>query len=118
MHARGGVSAQAAAALRSLSPFSPLIQHTWKPRSPPPPCHHQHNQQPAVAFFNVGELAVDALVATLRGDLSGRLSDANLLAVVGNDAFDHSGAPGVLATALELYSVPGAPLVLPCCWLW
>lgn len=60
--------------------------------------------QPAVAFFNVGELAVDALVATLGLRLVARLGDPNLLAVVGNDAYDHTGETGVLATALEMYS--------------
>lgn len=72
---------------------------------PHPPPH----AQPAVAFFNVGELAVDALVSTLSLRLAARLSDPNLLAVVGNDAYDHTGESGVLATALELYSAgPGA----------
>jgi hypothetical protein len=71
--------------------------------APPPP------PKPAVAFFNVGELAVDALIATLGLRLAARLGSPDLLAVVGNDAFDHEGAAGQLATALELYSAgPGA----------
>ncbi|GBF93879.1 proteasome assembly chaperone [Raphidocelis subcapitata] len=60
---------------------------------------------PAVAFFNVGELAVDALIATLGAAPAGRLDDADLLPVVGCGAFDHAGAgpEGRLATAMELY---------------
>ncbi|KAI8470845.1 MAG: PAC2 family-domain-containing protein [Monoraphidium minutum] len=59
---------------------------------------------PAVAFFNVGELAVDALISTLRLRLAARLGAPDLLPVAGNDAFDHEAGGGLLATALELYS--------------
>jgi hypothetical protein len=87
-----------------------MLGPSFPPPHPPPPDRrttHQTNtnpHQPAVAFFNVGELAADALIATLGAPLAGRLGDPNLLPVAGNDAFDHAGAAGELATALELYS--------------
>lgn len=62
--------------------------------------------QPAVAFANVGELAIDVLVCTLKAQLAARLDDENLLACVGNNAYS-TQPPGLLATALELYQVPG-----------
>jgi proteasome assembly chaperone 2 len=63
--------------------------------------------QPAVAFANVGELAVDVLVTTLGAQLAARLDSPNLLACVGNNAYQPQ-PPGLLATAAELYHVPGA----------
>ncbi|KAF8058335.1 psmG2 [Scenedesmus sp. PABB004] len=66
---------------------------------------------PAVAFANIGELALDALIASLGAARVARLDDANVLAVVGNNAFTPD-PPGLLATALELYSVPGSRLFL------
>lgn len=68
--------------------------------------------QPAVAFANVGELAVDLLVCTLEAQPVARLDSENLLACVGNNAYNLQPA-GLLATALELYQVPGKQL--PCC---
>ncbi|GFR49103.1 hypothetical protein Agub_g10898, partial [Astrephomene gubernaculifera] len=65
---------------------------------------------PAVTYANVGELAVDVLVATLCPQPLGSLESANVLPVVGNDAF--SVGPGTLSTALEAFSLPGRPLVL------
>ncbi|GLC38703.1 hypothetical protein PLESTB_000592500 [Pleodorina starrii] len=72
---------------------------------------------PAVAYANVGELAIDVLVATLRPKSLGAVESVNVLPVVGNDAYDVDPSPqqpqqpGRLATALELFSVPGRPLV-------
>jgi hypothetical protein len=65
--------------------------------------------QPAVAFANVGELAVDLLVCTLKAHPVARLDSDNLLACVGNNAYNLQPA-GLLATALELYQVPGEQL--------
>eukprot|EP00882_Tetradesmus_deserticola_P034835 GHRQ01040128.1.p1 GENE.GHRQ01040128.1~~GHRQ01040128.1.p1 ORF type:complete len:130 (-),score=31.16 GHRQ01040128.1:39-428(-) len=65
--------------------------------------------QPAVAFANIGELAVDVLVCTLKAQLAARLDDENLLACAGNNAYSLQ-PPGLLATALELYQVPGGRL--------
>jgi hypothetical protein len=65
-----------------------------------------NRQQPAVAFANIGELAVDVLVCTLKAQLVARLEDENLLACAGNNAYSLQPA-GLLATALELYQVPG-----------
>ena len=62
--------------------------------------------QPAVTHANVGELALDVLVATLQPEYLGPLEDANILPCVGNDAFDPA-TPGTLSTALELFRVPG-----------
>lgn len=64
---------------------------------------------PAVTHANVGELAVDVLVATLRPEYLGPLEDANVLPCVGNDAYD-SAIPGNLSTALELFRAPGTKL--------
>lgn len=62
--------------------------------------------QPAVAFANIGELSIDLLVCTLKAQPAARLDSDNLLACVGNNAYEVQ-PPGLLATALELYQVPG-----------
>lgn len=62
--------------------------------------------QPAVAFANIGELAIDVLITTLQAQLVARLDTPNLMACVGNNAYQPQPA-GLLATAAELYSVPG-----------
>lgn len=62
--------------------------------------------QPAVAFANIGELSIDLMVCTLKAQPAARLDSDNLLACVGNNAYE-SQPPGLLATALELYQVPG-----------
>lgn len=62
--------------------------------------------QPAVAFANVGELSIDLLVCTLKAELVARVDSENVLACVGNNAYQLQ-PPGVLATAMELYHVPG-----------
>lgn len=59
---------------------------------------------PVVAVGNVGQLAADLLVSTLRLPRSGRLADDALLPAVGGAAYPH--APG-LASALEVYRAPG-----------
>jgi hypothetical protein len=46
------------------------------------------------------------LVCTLKAQLAARLDDENLLACAGNNAYSMQ-PPGLLATALELYQVPG-----------
>ncbi|EFJ50012.1 hypothetical protein VOLCADRAFT_120700 [Volvox carteri f. nagariensis] len=71
---------------------------------------------PAVTYANVGELAVDVLVATLKPEFLGAVESANVLPVVGNDAYDldpspSAQQPGGLATALELFKIHGRPLV-------
>lgn len=63
--------------------------------------------QPAVSHTNVGELAMDVLIATARPDYLGPMEDANVLPCVGNDAFD-GPSPGTISTALELFRLPGA----------
>lgn len=63
-------------------------------------------QQPAVAFANIGELSIDLLVASLKAQLVARLDSDNLLSCVGNNAYSPQ-PPGLLATAAELYRVPG-----------
>jgi hypothetical protein len=62
--------------------------------------------QPAVAFANIGELSIDLLVCTLKAQPVARLDSDNLLACVGNNAYELQPS-GLLATALELYQVPG-----------
>lgn len=62
--------------------------------------------QPAVAFANIGELSIDLLVCTLKAQLVARLDSENLLACVGNNAYQPQPS-GLLATALELYQAPG-----------
>ncbi len=63
--------------------------------------------QPAVTYANVGELAVDVLVATVRPQSLGAVESVDVLPVVGNDAYDVDQQAGRLATALELFAVPG-----------
>lgn len=50
---------------------------------------------------NVGQLAVDLIVATLRMQRVGWISDPAVLPVVGNDAFDHTPGRGFMHTAAE-----------------
>ena len=62
-----------------------------------------------MTYANVGELAVDVLVATLQPRTLGALESPNVLPVVGNDAYDTTvSEPGKLSTALELFAVEGA----------
>lgn len=57
---------------------------------------------PAVAHANVGELAADALITTLRLPFVGAIEDPHVLPCVGNDPYTSSNL-GTLVTALELY---------------
>ncbi len=88
--------------------------------------------QPAVTHANVGELAVDVLVASLGPQPLGALESHNVLPAVGNDAYDGSspGADGgaggagpgpgsqqqagVLLTALELFALKGGSAAKAC----
>lgn len=49
---------------------------------------------------------MDVLVCTLKAQLVARLDEPDLLACAGNNAYSLQ-PPGLLATALELYQVPG-----------
>jgi proteasome assembly chaperone 2 len=71
----------------------------------PHPNTHTPLTQPAVAFANVGELAVDAIVATLRLPLVARGADPNVLPASGHDAYDHLAAAGATGAA----AAPAAP---------
>ncbi len=64
--------------------------------------------QSAVAFANIGELAVDALITTLQLPLAAYCEDDNVLPCVGNDAYS-SSACGELAMPLELFGLPEQP---------
>jgi len=57
----------------------------------------------AAAHANVGQLAADLLVCTLRLPHAGTLSSAHVLPVVGNDAVGDT-ARGALTSALEAYA--------------
>lgn len=88
-------------ALHGRSAWPSIHSHTHSPLDPvslhlPP--------QPAVAFANIGELAVDVLIATLQAPLAAWLDTPDCLPVVGADAFA-GAAPGTLATALDLHVV-------------
>jgi len=62
--------------------------------------------QPAVAFANIGELSIDVLICTMEAQLVARLDSDNVLPCVGNNAYQMQ-PPGLLATPMELYKVPG-----------
>ena len=64
---------------------------------------------PVVAVGNVGQLAADLLINTLRLPRAGRLSDDALLPAVGCTAYPH--APG-LATALEVHRAAGGAVAV------
>ncbi|KAH0768379.1 hypothetical protein KY290_004322 [Solanum tuberosum] len=57
---------------------------------------------PALSIGNVGQLAVDLLVASLKAKRIGYLDDPNVVPCVGNDAYWPS-PPGELALPLEVY---------------
>lgn len=65
-----------------------------------------HALQPAVAFANIGELSIDVLICTMEAQLIARLDSDNVLPCVGNNAYQMQ-PPGLLATPMELYKVPG-----------
>lgn len=56
--------------------------------------------QPALSIGNVGQLAVDLLIASTRAERVGYLDDPNVLPCVGNDAYWPS-PQGQLALPLE-----------------
>lgn len=60
---------------------------------------------PALSIGNVGQLAVDLLVSTLRAERIGFLDDPNVLPCVGNDAYGPVPS-GELALPLEAYDSP------------
>lgn len=64
--------------------------------------------QPAVAQGNVGELAIDILIASLQATRVGTLEHEDVLPCCGNDPHDLS-SPGCLSTSLELFEVPLPP---------
>ncbi|CAK9150839.1 unnamed protein product [Ilex paraguariensis] len=57
---------------------------------------------PALSIGNVGQLAVDLLISSMRADRIGYLDDPNVLPCVGNDAYIPS-PQGDLALPLEAY---------------
>ncbi|KAK4340294.1 hypothetical protein RND71_041756 [Anisodus tanguticus] len=57
---------------------------------------------PALSVGNVGQLAVDLLVASLRAERIGYLDDPNVVPCIGNDAY-WSSPSGELALPLEVY---------------
>ncbi|KAI7726549.1 hypothetical protein M8C21_032100 [Ambrosia artemisiifolia] len=64
---------------------------------------------PALSIGNVGQLAVDLLIASSKADRVGYLDDPNVLPCVGNDAY--APAPqGDLALPLEAYESPSSAL--------
>lgn len=74
--------------------------------------------QPAVAFANIGELAIDALVASLNLQRLAAADDPNVLPCVGNNPYTPQPA-GSLATAMEVYGTSGGDgssiWVVACC---
>lgn len=65
---------------------------------------------PAVSFGNVGQLATDLLLQTMRAQRVAYLRCRHIVPMVGNDAFD-MGEPGVLVTPLELFRLTAHPKV-------
>ena len=61
--------------------------------------------QPAVTQGNVGELAIDVLIASLQATKVATLEHEDILPIVGNDPHDMT-SPGALSTSLELFEVP------------
>lgn len=64
---------------------------------------------PVVSVGNVGQLAADLLINSLRLPRAARLDDPALLPAVGGRAYAHAEG---LATALELHRAPGAPVAV------
>ncbi|KAL6502522.1 hypothetical protein OROHE_024527 [Orobanche hederae] len=66
---------------------------------------------PALSIGNVGQLAVDLLISSLKADKIGYLDDPNVLPCVGNDAY--SPLPlGKLALPVEAYESSSSALTL------
>ncbi|XP_030523280.1 proteasome assembly chaperone 2 isoform X1 [Rhodamnia argentea] len=66
---------------------------------------------PALSIGNVGQLAVDLLVSTLRAERTGFLDDPNILPCIGNDAYGPVPS-GELALPLEAYGSPSNAVTL------
>ncbi|GFP85441.1 proteasome assembly chaperone 2 [Phtheirospermum japonicum] len=66
---------------------------------------------PALSIGNVGQLAVDLLISSLKADKIGCLDDPNVLPCVGNDAYSPSPL-GKLALPLEAYESSSSALTL------
>ncbi|XP_043709964.1 proteasome assembly chaperone 2 [Telopea speciosissima] len=66
---------------------------------------------PALSIGNVGQLAVDLLVSSMRADKIGYLDDPLVLPCVGNDAYGPD-PQGLLALPLEAYDSPSNALTL------
>ncbi|OVA18603.1 Proteasome assembly chaperone 2 [Macleaya cordata] len=66
---------------------------------------------PALSIGNVGQLAIDLLVSSLRAERIGYLDDPSVLPCVGNDAYG-SSLQGTLALPLEAYDSTSDALTL------
>ncbi|KAG6436252.1 hypothetical protein SASPL_101138 [Salvia splendens] len=66
---------------------------------------------PALSIGNVGQLAVDLLISSLKADKVGCLDDPNVLPCFGNDAYSPSPL-GKLALSLEAYESSSSGLTL------
>lgn len=66
---------------------------------------------PALSIGNVGQLAVDLLIASTKAERIGYLDDPNVLPCVGNDAYTPT-PQGDLALPLEAYESPSNALTL------
>ncbi|GFY95661.1 clast3-like protein [Actinidia rufa] len=66
---------------------------------------------PALSIGNVGQLAVDVLISSTRGERIGYLDDPNVLPCVGNDAY-RSTPQGDLTLPLEAYASSSNSLTL------
>ncbi|XP_076949112.1 uncharacterized protein LOC143621636 [Bidens hawaiensis] len=64
---------------------------------------------PALSIGNVGQLAVDLLIASTKAERVGYLDDPNVLPCVGNDAYAPT-SQGDLALPLEAYESPSSAL--------
>jgi proteasome assembly chaperone 2 len=95
-------SAGRQAAAAPATPPHGSIPARFSSPSPHAPARPPAPAQPAVAHANIGELAVDCLIASYDLPLVARCEDANVLPCVGNDAYSLQ-QPGSLATSLELY---------------
>ncbi|XP_041993656.1 proteasome assembly chaperone 2-like [Salvia splendens] len=66
---------------------------------------------PALSIGNVGQLAVDLLISSLKAEKVACLDDPNVLPCVGNDAYSPSPL-GKLAVSLEAYEASSSALTL------
>ncbi|GKD55046.1 proteasome assembly chaperone 2 [Tanacetum coccineum] len=69
------------------------------------------NFNPALSIGNVGQLAVDLLIAYSKAERIGCLDDPNVLPCVGNDAYTFA-TQGDLVLPLEAYESPANALSL------